>query len=59
MKREWGVWEEGVKNNTWLKWRENMAQENGEYLSYDKQLHNLELSRVLLLLLCAGQNIYV
>ena len=36
-----------------------MAQENGEYLSRDKELHNLELSRVLLLLLRAGQNIYV
>ena len=59
MKMVWGVWEEGAKDNTWVKWRENMAQENGEYLSRDKELHNLELSRVLLLLLRAGQNIYV
>jgi len=36
-----------------------MAEKNGEYLSRDKELHNLELSRALLLLLCAGQNIYV
>jgi hypothetical protein len=36
-----------------------MVQENGEYLSRDKELYNLELSRALLLLLCAGQNKYV
>ena len=59
MKRGCGVWEEGAKDNTWVKWRENMAEKNGEYLSRDKELHNLELSRALLLLLCAGQNIYV
>lgn len=36
-----------------------MVQENGEYLSRDKKLYNLELSRALLLLLCAGQNKYM
>jgi len=59
MKRGWGVFEEGAKDNTWVKWRENTAQENGEYLSRDKELHKLELSRALLLLLWTGQNIYV
>lgn len=56
MKRGWGVWEEGAKDNTWVKWRENAEQENGEYLSRDKEIQNLELSRILLLLLCDRQN---